>query len=113
VDRTAKLALLGITLAVLAVVAVAGYPALFVGTDEGALAISLYDARDIRSDESGRGYERCRESDGEWRCGPYRLDVDWRGCWETVAKLGGGPGLSGCIDLGDVLGFGGPPPDPS
>jgi hypothetical protein len=112
-DRTATLVLFGIASGALAVIVLAAYPALFVGTSEGALAKSLYEARDIGNDADGTGYERCRESDGEWTCGPYRVDVDWRGCWEAVALIGVRPGVSGCIGLGDVLGLTGPPFEPS
>jgi hypothetical protein len=112
-DAYAKGVIALIVLVVAAAIGFFAYPAVVMGTGADSLAASV-NHEDASFESEGENWIWCRPGDPvEWRCGPYDVNSDWRGCWEAHAHIGFRPPLSGCIDMLDVLGFRGPLPDPS
>ena len=106
-DRTAKLTAGAIAAFVVLVIAVAAYPAVFFGVHDDDLAASLNHELP-RAEVGDYGLSCVHPSPENWRCGPYDLDVDWRGCWHATpqrAQRFAHEPHSGCIGVADMVGL--------
>lgn len=108
-DRTAKVVLAGTALTAIAVIALLAYPSAIVGFDADDLSASVNDGAGTNEENAFFDRMVCRQGEhADWRCGPYRVNTDWRGCWSATPNHGNRfarPELSGCVSVTDLLGL--------
>ena len=109
VDAVAKGVATAIAILAVAIAGFFAYPAVVFGTDADKVASSLNHVGGTGDNEVSNRWIACQPGDhADWRCGPYLVDSDWRGCWTARRGVHGTTALSGCIDLTDALGLRGP-----